>query len=53
MASNLKYLIVITFLALVFSCKDEQPKKQMETSKKAGAYYTEDYRPQFHFFAGG
>jgi fructan beta-fructosidase len=49
MPSNLKYLIVITFLALVFSCKDKEPKKPLVTMEKDSTYYTEDYRPQFHF----
>jgi len=44
-----KYLIGMTLLVLLFSCKEKEPKEEPKPQEKDTFYYTEAYRPQFHF----
>lgn len=44
-----KFLIIVTLFGLVFSCKEKEPAKNIAQTPKDATYYTEAYRPQFHF----
>jgi fructan beta-fructosidase len=49
MKSYLKRIAVLAVVLAVFACKEKAEKKELVPDEMATAYYTEPYRPQFHF----
>lgn len=49
MGSLIKKLFFIAITVLVFSCKEKEAKKENVAKETTTSYYTEGYRPQFHF----
>jgi len=49
MKSYFKIITVFTVVLAVFACKEKAEKKELVPDEMATAYYTEPYRPQFHF----
>ncbi len=49
METRSKNLFLMALAVLVFSCKEKEAKKEVVAEKTDTSYYTEPYRPQFHF----
>lgn len=49
MKSNFKIVLVVALVVSVFSCKEQEEKKEVVEEELVARYYTEPYRPQFHF----
>jgi fructan beta-fructosidase len=43
-----RFLLVAIVLS-IYSCKEQEPKKDVVVEKTDTSYYTEPFRPQFHF----